>query len=152
MAIDEAEVTRTPLQAVAVPPPKPQRPHWAFTGIGIATVLGLCYWGEVVLAVMLVSLLLAFILAPVMDLLSRLRLPRGLAAAVAVILLLTLLAGLVYYSSSQAIIFSRDLSKYTQTIQQEISQVRQRAENLGTFDPPGQSKNAEHRPSASLED
>jgi predicted PurR-regulated permease PerM len=133
-------------------PSKPHKSHWALTAIGIATVLGLCYWGELVLAVMLVSVLLAFILAPVMDAFIRFRFPRGLAAAVAVILLLTLLGGLVYYSSNQAIIFSRDLSKYTQTIQQEISQVRQRAENLGTFDPPGQSKNAEYRPSASLEE
>jgi len=113
-------------------PPKPQKPHWAFTAIGIATVLSLCYWGELVLAVMLVSVLLAFILAPVMELLIRLRLPRGLAAAVAVILLLTLMAGLVYYSSNQAITFVHDLSKYTQRIQQEISQARERAENLGT--------------------
>src|SRR5260370_307886 len=72
MAIDEAEVTRTPLQAVAVPPPKPQKPHWAFTGIGIATVLGLCYWGEVVLAVMLGAGVLALFLAPPMGLSFRL--------------------------------------------------------------------------------
>jgi len=152
MAIDEAEVTRTPLQAVAVPPPKPQKSHWAFTGIGIATVLGLCYWGEVVLAVMLVSVLLAFILAPVMDLLIRLRLPRGLAAAVAVVLLLTLLAGLVYYSSNQAIIFVQDLSKYTQRIRQETSQVWQRAENLGTLNPDGRAKSTDSRSSTSLAD
>src|SRR6202795_2953946 len=101
MAIDEAEIARAPAQALVLPPPKPQKPHWAFTAIGIATVLALCYWGELVLAVMLVSVLLAFILAPVMELLIRFYLPRGLAAAVAVILLLALLAGLVYYSSNQ---------------------------------------------------
>jgi predicted PurR-regulated permease PerM len=139
MAADEAQ-------------PKPQKPHWAFTAIGIATVLGLCYWGELVLAVMLVSVLLAFILAPVMDLLIRFRLPRGLAAAVAVILLLTLLAGLVYYSSNQAIIFGHDLSKYAQKIQQEISQVRERAENLGTLDSDGQAKNTQSRPNTNLAD
>jgi len=132
-------------------PPKPQKPHWAFTAIGIATILGLCYWGELVLAVMLVSVLVAFILAPVMDLLIRLHLPRGLAAAVAVILLLTLLAGVVYYSSNQAIIFGHDLSKYAQKFQQEISQVRERAENLGTLDPEGQSKNTQSRPNTNLE-
>jgi predicted PurR-regulated permease PerM len=138
MATDEAQ-------------PKPQKPHWAFTAIGIATILGLCYWGELVLAVMLVSVLVAFILAPVMDLLIRLHLPRGLAAAVAVILLLTLLAGVVYYSSNQAIIFGHDLSKYAQKFQQEISQVRERAENLGTLDPEGQSKNTQSRPNTNLE-
>jgi predicted PurR-regulated permease PerM len=131
--------------------PKLQKPHWAFTAIGIATILGLCYWGELVLAVMLVSVLVAFILAPVMDLLIRLHLPRGLAAAVAVILLLTLLAGVVYYSSNQAIIFGHDLSKYAQKFQQEISQVRERAENLGTLEPEGQSKNTQSRPNTNLE-
>ena len=134
MAIDEAELRQTPLQAVAAPQPKAQKPHWAFTAIGIATILGLCYWGELVLAVMLVSVLLAFILAPLMDLLIRLHLPRGVAAAATVFLLLTLIAGLVYYSSNQAVIFVQDLSKYTQRIRQEVSQVWQRAENLGTLD------------------
>jgi predicted PurR-regulated permease PerM len=143
MATDEAEITRPPLQVVAVPQPKPLKPHWASTAVGIATVLGLCYWGEVVLAVMLVSVLLAFILAPVMDLLIRLRLPRGLAAAVAVILLLTLLAGLVFYSSSQAIIFAQDLSKYTQRIRQETSQIWQKAENLGTPDSDGRQRSTD---------
>jgi hypothetical protein len=58
MAIDQAEVDRAPAQAPVLPPPKLQKPHWAFTAIGIATILGLCYWGELVLAVMLVSVLL----------------------------------------------------------------------------------------------
>jgi predicted PurR-regulated permease PerM len=145
MAIDEAELRQPPLQAVAPPQPKPARPHWAFTAIGIATILGLCYWGELVLAVMLVSVLLAFILAPLMDLLIRLRLPRGVAAAAAVFLLLALITSLVYYSSNQAIVFAHDLSKYTQRIRQEVSQAWQQAENLGTTDTGPQTKPAESR-------
>ncbi|MGA9798064.1 MAG: AI-2E family transporter [Terriglobales bacterium] len=135
MAIEEAGIDRAPVQALVLPPPKPQKPHWAFTAIGIATILGLCYWGELVLAVMLVSVLLAFILAPVMELFIRFQLPRGLAAAVAVILLLTLIAGLAYYSSNQAIIFVQDLSKYAHTIREKISQVREQAESLGETEP-----------------
>jgi predicted PurR-regulated permease PerM len=147
MAIDEAEIVRAPAQAVVLPPPKPQKPHWAFTAIGIATILGLCYWGELVLAVMLVSVLLAFILAPVMEFFIRCQLPRGLAAAVAVILLLTLIAGLVYYSSNQAISFAQDLSKYAHTIRLKISQVRQHAESLGGTDPgPAKTVNASSGP------
>ncbi len=146
MAVDEAEIHRLPLQAVAVPQPKAQNPHWALTAIGIATVLGLCYWAELVLAVMLVSVLLAFILAPVMDLLIRLRFPRGAAAAAAVVLLLALVGGLVLYSSNQAIIFVQDLPKYTEGIQEEISQLRQRAETLGTMNPSRQAKLTDSRP------
>ncbi len=142
MAIDEAEIVRAPAQAVVLPPPKPPKPHWAFTAIGIATILGLCYWGELVLAVMLVSVLLAFILAPVMEFFIRCQLPRGLAAAVAVILLLSLIGGLVYYSSNQAISFVQDLSKYAQNIRQKISQVRQQAESLGGAEPGGSVKAA----------
>ncbi len=152
MAIDEAAIDRSPVQAPALPPPKPQKPHWAFTAIGIATILGICYWGELVLAVMLVSVLLAFILAPVMELFIRFHLPRGLAAAVAVILLLTLIAGLAYYSSNQAIIFVQDLSKYTRTIRQEISNVRERAESLGDTEPGGPAKSADTRSGTNWED
>ena len=152
MAIDEARIDRSPVQAPALPPPKPQKPHWAFTAIGIATILGICYWGELVLAVMLVSVLLAFILAPVMELFIRFHLPRGLAAAVAVILLLTLIAGLAYYSSNQALIFVQDLSKYTRTIRQEISNVRERAESLGDTEPGSPAKSTETRSGTNWED
>jgi predicted PurR-regulated permease PerM len=152
MAIDQAEVDRAPAPALILPPPKPPKPHWAFTAIGIATILGLCYWGELVLAVMLVSVLLAFILAPVMEFFIRCQLPRGLAAAVAVILLLTLMAGLVYYSSNQAISFAQDLSKYAQTIRQKITQVRQQAESLGGAEPSGVAKGANASPGPNWED
>jgi predicted PurR-regulated permease PerM len=145
MAIEEAGIERTPIQVVALPPPKPQKPHWAFTAIGIATVLGLCYWGELVLAVMLVSVLLAFILAPVMELFIRFHLPRGLAAAAAVILLLAGLAGLAYYSSNQALVFVQDLSQYSRTIRQEILQVQRRAEALGSTESAGPEKSADSR-------
>lgn len=152
MAIEEAGIDRPPVQVLASPPSKPQKPHWAFTAIGIATILGLCYWGELVLAVMLVSVLLAFVLAPVMDLFIRLNLPRGLAAAVAVMLLLTLIGGVAYYSSNQAIIFVQDLSKYSKTIRQEISQVRQQAESLGETEPSGPAKPAESRSGSNFDD
>ncbi len=153
MAIDEAEIDQpeTPIVPAPAPPPKPQKPHWAFQAIGIATILGLCYWGELVLAVVLVSVLLAFILAPVMEFFILLHLPRGLAAAVAVALLFAVIFGLVYYSSNQAIIFAQDLSKYTQKIRQEISQVRERAESLGSREPEGQIK-PESRSSTNWED
>ena len=97
MAVDEAPLPAAQHPDVAGPHPKAQKSHWAFTAIGIAVILGLCYWGELVLSVMLASVLLAFILAPVMDLLTRLRLPRGLAAAIAVLLLLTVVNGIIYY-------------------------------------------------------
>jgi predicted PurR-regulated permease PerM len=152
MAVDEAEIERAPLPAVVAPPPKPQKPHWAFTAIGIATIVALCYFGELVLAVMLVSVLLAFILAPVVEFFMLLQLPRGLAAAVAVILLFTLITGVVYYSSNQAIVFVQDLSKYTHQIRQKISQVQKQAESFASTETENASQTAEPRTSTSWED
>jgi predicted PurR-regulated permease PerM len=111
--------------------------HWALTTLGIAIILGLCYWGEPVLAVIMVSVLLAFILAPVMDFLSRLHLHRSLAAALAVILFTAAVGVVVYYSSNQAFSFVQDLSKYGGKVRQEVTHLRQRAEIFGGLNPPG---------------
>ncbi len=143
MAIDEAGIDRVPVPTLVLPPPKPQKPHWAFSAIGIATILGLCYWAELVLAVILVSVLLAFVLAPVMEFFIRLHLPRGLAAAVAVILLLALVGGLGYYFSNQALVFVQDLSKYTHQIRQKISQVREQAESFSEEEESPKTKSGE---------
>src|ERR1051325_944728 len=104
--------------------------HWAMNIIGIGAVLALCYYGELVLAVMLVSVLLAFILAPLVDLLMILRLPRGVAAFVSVFLLLFVVYLTVYFSYNQADSFLQDLPKYTASIRREMMSFRQKAERL----------------------
>jgi predicted PurR-regulated permease PerM len=119
-------------------PAKAPKLHWAFTAVGVATLIAICYWCEVVLAVTLVSVLLAFILAPVMDWLVQMRLPRGLAAAIAVLLLLSLVGGVVYYSSNQALSFVQDLSQYTSRIREQVTRFRQTAEALDVSNPDGQ--------------
>ena len=71
MAIDEAE---TPTHSAAAESPcQPRRPAQApvtalgVNVIGIAVILGICYYAELVLVVILVSILLAFVLAPVVE-------------------------------------------------------------------------------------
>jgi len=126
----------TQLEGVALPPPGlpappvPARRHWALNIVGIAGILALCYYGETVLVIMLVAILLAFILAPIVDLLTRIRLPRGLAALVAILLLLGAVAGLVYYSYNQAATLMQDLPKYMSTVREEVVRFRQQAESL----------------------
>jgi predicted PurR-regulated permease PerM len=144
MATDEVQVQPSHSHQPAARA-QSQDAHWALTTLGIAIILGLCYWGELVLAVIMVSVLLAFILAPVMDFLTRLHLHRSLAAFVAVALFTALAVGLVYYSSGQAFSFFQDLSKYGGKIQQEITHLRQRAEIFGGLNPPetaGESQSA----------
>jgi predicted PurR-regulated permease PerM len=131
MAIEEAQ-TQTTL-ARAVPNPARQKPHWAMNIIGIAGVLALCYFGESVLVVILVSVLLAFILAPIVDLLTYLRLPRSLSAAIAILLLLAALGGIVSYSYNQAATLVQDLPKYTGKIRDEVMRFRKQAEKASRF-------------------
>jgi hypothetical protein len=115
---------------------EPHSWHWAQNLVGIGAVLALCYYGEEVLVILLISVLLAFILAPVVDLLTRLWLPRALAAALAMLLLLTVLGGTVYYSYNQAADLLQDLPKYSKRVRDEITRVRNRAETLDGFTDP----------------
>jgi predicted PurR-regulated permease PerM len=137
MAVEESPMLTTPAQPPQAVPPRPEtRPsRWAVNLIGISAVLALCYYGELVLSVMLVSVLLAFILAPVMDLLMRIRLPRGLAAALAVVLLLTVLVGIVDFSYNQAARFLQDLPKYTTRVREEFAHFRKQAETFEVLNP-----------------
>jgi predicted PurR-regulated permease PerM len=109
--------------------------HWAFSVLGIGAVLGLCYWAEMVLAVIMVSVLLAFILAPIVDVFMQVHLPRGVAAAIAVLLLTSLIGGIFYYSYNQADSLAQDLPKYTAQIRDEISKFLKKAENLDVLNP-----------------
>jgi predicted PurR-regulated permease PerM len=103
--------------------------------VGIAGILALCYFGESVLVVMLVSVLLAFILAPIVDLLTYLRLPRSLAAVFAILLLLGALGGIVYYSYNQAATLLQDLPKYTSKVREEALRFRKSAERFEVLTP-----------------
>ena len=135
MATGEAQTQTTPSRTLAAPNPQAQRWHWAMNIVGIAGILALCYFGESVLVVMLVSVLLAFILAPIVDFLTYLRLPRSLAAAIAILLLLGALAGIVYYSYNQAATLVQDLPKYTGKVREEVMRFRKRAESFEVLPP-----------------
>jgi predicted PurR-regulated permease PerM len=103
--------------------------------VGIAGVLALCYFGESVLVVMLVSVLVAFILAPIVDLLTYLRLPRSLAAAIAILLLIAALGGIVYFSYNQAATLVNDLPKYASRVREEAMRFRRSAERFEVLPP-----------------
>jgi len=78
---------------------------------------------------------LAFILAPIVDFLTYLRLPRSLASAIAILLMLGALAGIVYFSYNQAATLLQDLPKYTTKIRDQALQFRKSAERLEVLPP-----------------
>src|SRR5262249_22045746 len=147
---DEVKVFEAHLSETAVLQSGVSKPHWAMSAIGVATILGLCYWGELVLSTMMVSVLLAFILAPVVDLLMRLRLPRGVAAFVAVLLLLALVGVAVAYFSSQALSFAQDVARYAGKIRTELHSFWEKAETVGGLTPEQPSPESNSAASGSL--
>jgi predicted PurR-regulated permease PerM len=112
-----------------------RRSHWAMNFIGIGALIALCYYGELVLAVMLISVLVAFILAPVVDLLQFFRLPRGVAAFVAILLLIAVIGGIFYFSYNQAATLVQDLPKYAARAREEVMRFRKSAERFEVLAP-----------------
>ena len=139
MADDESQVEATaselaPLGA-AHQGRRPPLGHWAMNFVGIGTIILLCYYGELVLAVMLISVLLAFVLAPVVDFLQFFRLPRGVAAFVAVLLVVAGLGGSFYFSYNEAATLVHDLPKYAGKVREEVMSFRKSAENFEVLTP-----------------
>jgi predicted PurR-regulated permease PerM len=114
--------------------PGPRR-NWTQNLIGIGAILALCYYCETVLAVMLVAVLLSFVLAPIVDGLTRARLPRALAAGIAILLLLAAIVGVVYVSYNQAASLVDNLPKYTSKLREEAMRYRKKAESLEVLEP-----------------
>jgi predicted PurR-regulated permease PerM len=132
MAVEDTPLQSSTVQSAALAPKvkEPSASRWVQNLVGIGVILGLCNYAEEVLAIMLISVLLAFILAPIADLLTRMRLPRALAAGIALLLLLAVIMGTVYYSYNQAVILVQDLPKYARQAREEMMRFRKRAETF----------------------
>jgi predicted PurR-regulated permease PerM len=98
--------------------------------LAIAVVLAMCYVAKPVLIVVLVSVLLAFMLAPIVDGLQRLRVPRSVGAVVALLVLLAVLYGMTYFFYNRAVAFVHDLPKYSEKIREEMGKLRQQAQRI----------------------
>lgn len=69
--------------------------------LGLCAVVAICYYAEQVLVVILASVLIAFVLAPVVDLFMRLRLPRWISSLLALLLLMSALGGVTFTGSTR---------------------------------------------------
>jgi predicted PurR-regulated permease PerM len=85
---------------------------------------------ELVLAVLLASILIAFTLAPVADFFERMKLPRSVASAIAMFLLMTAVGAMTYASYNEASAFARDLPRYSAKVRAQIAQWQASAEQL----------------------
>jgi predicted PurR-regulated permease PerM len=95
-----------------------------------AAVLAVCYVANLVMMTLATSLLLAFILEPIVGRLERWRVPRAMGAFVAVTLLLGCVYGMVHFSYNNAVAFINDVPKYTDKLRATTLRFRQQAEQL----------------------
>jgi predicted PurR-regulated permease PerM len=93
-------------------------------------VLFFCSQAELVLVVLLASVLIAFILAPVADFFERMKLPRSVASGTAMLLLLAAVVTMTYVSYSEATAFAHDLPRYSAKIRAQVAQWQASAEQL----------------------
>lgn len=108
----------------------PRIRHWSLTLAGIALILGLVYYGEMLLSVLCFSILLSFVLDPIVEGFQRLRLPRSLAALASVVVMLGAIYGLVYVSYNRAQVFAENLPQYSREIRELLRPLRTQAEKL----------------------
>lgn len=95
-----------------------------------ALTLTICYFAQPVLITLCISVLFAFILAPVAETLQRLRLSAGLAAFLAVVLASLLMYGITYYSYNSAMSLWQDVPRLTRKIRQPLLGIQQHAQTL----------------------
>ncbi len=98
--------------------------------LAIAAVLTMLYVGKLILSVILVAILIAFVLAPLVDLLTKFGIPNALASLVAVLLLVIAMGTATYLSYNRALSFMQELPQYKARIQQMMGGLRAEAEQI----------------------
>ena len=115
--------------------PRLSSKSWALSVLGVGAILAFCYFAEEPLAVILVSMLIAFVLDPIADVFIRMRMPRTFAAGAAVILTCAALAGLTYFGINKVSGLLEELPKHSVEIKQDFAKVSRKAQNIADLSP-----------------
>ena len=98
--------------------------------LAVLAGLAVAYIAKLPIIVLLVAILLSFILAPVVELFQKLRLPRALASLITVLLFVFLMYMLAQASYSKAVDFAQELPKYSGKIREVTGRVRHQAQQI----------------------
>jgi predicted PurR-regulated permease PerM len=128
-------VEKLPPPEVAVAKQRSHSKAWALTTLGLGAIFAICYFTEEILVVLLISILIAFVLAPVSDFFERLRLPRSVAAGISVFLLLAAVGAVTYYGVNQASSLIEQMPKYTVRIREDIAKLSRKTQKLQALNP-----------------
>jgi predicted PurR-regulated permease PerM len=98
--------------------------------LAAAVILAVCYIAKLVLVTLLFSILLAFMLEPVVNLLEKARLPRAAGAFLAVLFMLALMYAGSYFLYGKAMSFVHELPKYSDRIRSHLAHFREQTTEL----------------------
>lgn len=98
--------------------------------IALIAFVAFLYVAKLVMVTTLVSLLLAFVLEPIVKWLLRLHMPRWLGSLIAVLLLLAVLGALTYFFYSRAVSFAQDLPKYSGKIRATLGKLQSQTSKI----------------------
>ena len=98
--------------------------------LATGAVLSLMYVAKLILVVILVSILMSFVLAPVVDALANFQIPRAVGASFAVFLLVASVATVSYLSYARAVDFVSQVPEYKVRLKNIVEDIRRQAEKF----------------------
>ena len=104
------------------------------TAILAVIVVMVLYFGREIIIPVALAILLSFVLAPLVGLLQRIHVPRGLAVVTVVILAFALLFAMASLLASQLTQLAEDLPRYQSTISEKIQSFRNTTAGRGTLE------------------
>jgi predicted PurR-regulated permease PerM len=104
------------------------------TAILTVIIIMLLYFGREIIIPIALAILLSFVLAPVVGLLQRIRIPRGLAVVSVVITAFALIFAMGSLLASQLTQLAGDLPQYQSTISEKIQAFRETTAGRGTLE------------------
>jgi predicted PurR-regulated permease PerM len=98
--------------------------------VAVVAVIGLIYLLKLVLVTILAAVLMAFVLDPLVNGLSRIKVPRSVGALLAVLLMVAVAGGVTDFFYTRAVDFATQLPKYSGNIRQSLARIREQTNKL----------------------
>lgn len=104
------------------------------TALLAVIIISMLYFGRDIFVPIALAILLSFVLAPLVEILQRIRIPRGLAVVSVVILAFSLIFAVGSLLATQLTQLAGDLPRYQSTISEKIQSFRDTQAGRGTLE------------------